>query len=289
MIICAQVLIFALQVCIPSLSQKLPEIAAPAGGRVGVAAGVLETRTVVSMNADDHFPMQSVYKVPIVMAVLKNVDEGKLQLNEQVRIEASDLPPVQVHSPLRDKYPNGGVSVSLRELMRAAIVESDGGASDRLLKLVPPNDVNKYLSSIAIKDLVVLNTEKELAGNSQVQYENWTTPAAAASLLMALQEGKSGLTPRSRNLVLLWMRTTKTGVRRIRARLPKGTVVADKTGTSGTVDGLTAATNDIAIVTLPNGRHLVIAVFVSNSKADQTVREGVIAKIARVTWDCLGK
>ncbi|HEV7397641.1 MAG TPA: serine hydrolase, partial [Pyrinomonadaceae bacterium] len=93
MIICAQVLIFALQVCIPGLSQKLPEIAAPAGGRVGVAAGVLETRTVVSMNADDHFPMQSVYKVPIVMAVLKNVDEGKLQLNEQVRIEASDLPP----------------------------------------------------------------------------------------------------------------------------------------------------------------------------------------------------
>ena len=82
------------------------------------------------------------------------------------------------------------------------------------------------------------------------------------------------------------MTATQTGIRRSRALLPKDAVVADKTGTSGTVNGVAAATNDIAIVTLPNGRHLLIAVFVSDAKADQGVREGVIAKIVRVTWDC---
>ena len=49
--------------------------------------------------------------------------------------------------------------------------------------------------------------------------------------------------------------------------------------------GLTRATNDVGIVTLPGGRHLLIAVFVSDSPASSEVREGVIAKIARAAWD----
>ncbi|MFL6546627.1 MAG: serine hydrolase, partial [Candidatus Udaeobacter sp.] len=94
------------------------------------------------------------------------------------------------------------------------------------------------------------------------------------------------LSAASRNLLLSWMTATQTGVRRIRAGLPKGTTVADKTGTSGTDDGVTAATNDIAIVTLPNGRHAFVAIFVSDSKEEQVVREGVIAKLARTAWQC---
>lgn len=71
--------------------------------------------------------------------------------------------------------------------------------------------------------------------------------------------------------------------------LPKDATVAHKTGTSGTRDGLTAATNDIGIVTLPDGRHLAIAVFVSDSTADETTREETIAKIARAVWDNFSK
>ncbi len=67
--------------------------------------------------------------------------------------------------------------------------------------------------------------------------------------------------------------------------LPEGTIVAHKTGTSGTRKGITAATNDIGIITLPNKRHLAIAVFVSDSPADEATRERVIAKIARAAWD----
>jgi beta-lactamase class A len=62
-------------------------------------------------------------------------------------------------------------------------------------------------------------------------------------------------------------------------------VVAHKTGTSGTSAGLTRATNDIGLVTLPNGRHMAIAVFVSDSPADTDTREAVIARIARAAWD----
>ena len=70
-----------------------------------------------------------------------------------------------------------------------------------------------------------------------------------------------------------------------RKLLAAGTVVAHKTGTSGTQNGITAATNDIGIVTLPSGKHLAIAVFVSDSTADEASREGMIAKVAKAVWE----
>jgi beta-lactamase class A len=81
------------------------------------------------------------------------------------------------------------------------------------------------------------------------------------------------------------MQESKTGVARILSLLPKGTVVADKTGASGMQDGRAAATNDIGLVTLPDGRHMAIAIFVSDSEAADAVRDSVIAKIARSAWD----
>jgi beta-lactamase class A len=64
-----------------------------------------------------------------------------------------------------------------------------------------------------------------------------------------------------------------------------GSVIQLKTGTSFTDDGLTHATNDIGIVTLPDGRRLAIAIFVTDSKADEATRESVIARIARAAYD----
>jgi beta-lactamase class A len=81
------------------------------------------------------------------------------------------------------------------------------------------------------------------------------------------------------------MTETPTGLKRLKGLLPAGTVVAHKTGTSGSADGLTAATNDVGLITLLNGRHLAIAVFVSDSPADDATREEVIAKIAQVAFN----
>ena len=80
------------------------------------------------------------------------------------------------------------------------------------------------------------------------------------------------------------MTQTPTGLQRIKGLLPDGTVVAHKTGTSRTVDGVTPVTKDVGLVTIPNGRHLAISVFVSDSGANKAVREGVIAKVAKAAW-----
>ncbi|MDQ3821469.1 MAG: class A beta-lactamase, subclass A2 [Acidobacteriota bacterium] len=268
-----------------SLRVRVEKISKDAQGRVGASILVLETGETVSVGGDQKFPMQSVYKFPIGITVLSRVDNGALKLDQKVRVEKSDLVPSNAHSPIRDKYPQGGVEFSLRELLRYMIVESDGTACDVLLRVLGGAErVNDYLKGLGFTGIVVGTTEKEMAEGEDVQYRNWSTPDAAAGLLRAFYEGR-GLSAASRAQLLQWMTDAVTGPHRLKGLLPAGTVVAHKTGTSNTVGGVTRATNDVGIITLPNGHHLIVAVFVSDSKAQEDVREGVIARTARAAYD----
>jgi len=266
------------------LRARIEQISQAARGRVGVKATVLQTGESVTLNGDREFPMQSVYKFPIGMTVLAQVDRGKLKLNQQVRVEASDFVSDLQHSPIRDENPQG-VELSLAELLKYMVSESDGTACDVLLKLVGgPEAVTQYLRDLGVNGIVVANTEKEIGQDKAVQYRNYASPNAAVVLLRALHEGQ-GLSKSSQALLRKLMTQTPTGLQRIKGLLPDGTAVAHKTGTSRTVDGVTAATNDVGLVTLPNGRHLAISVFVSDSGANKAVREEVIAKVAKAAWD----
>lgn len=263
------------------LHNRIEEIARAAQGRVGVAATVLETGQSTMLNREQRFPMQSVYKLPIGMAVLAQVDQGKLRLDQKVRIEASDVVPASVVLDQKAQ----GKEFTLAELLKYMVSDSDNTACDVLLRLIgEPQTVTQYLQSLGVSDMVVANTEKELAQDKAVQYRNYATPDAAIVLLRALHEGR-GLSESSQALLLRLMTESPTGLNRIKGLLPQGTVVAHKTGTSSTVDGVTAATNDVGLVTLPNGHHLAIAVFVSDGKADLATREAAIAKISRAAWD----
>jgi beta-lactamase class A len=250
-------------------------IAAEAQGHVGAAVVLVETGEGFGWHEREHFPMQSVYKLPIAMAVL----HVGLPLDKPVYIAKSDLVPAALHSPIRDEHPAGDFDMPLRDLLRYAIAESDGTASDVLLRLGGgPERVTAYLRSLGVKDVVVATTELAMSREEHVQYRNWSTPEAMVQLLTKLSPERDGL-------LLKWMIGSTPGPQRIKGLLPPGTEVAHKTGTSGTDSGLTRATNDVGLVTLPDGRHLAIAVFVSDSRADEAIREGVIAKITRAAWD----
>jgi beta-lactamase class A len=255
---------------------SLTAISRTADGHVGAAAEILESRKkILEFHANDPFPMQSVYKLPIAMAVLNEIDHGRLKLDQIVHVAKSDYLRAGQGSPLRDTHPEGA-DVSVRELMRLAVSESDGSASDVLLGLIGgPKTVTKYLWGLGVKKMVVRDTERRIGSDWSIQYENWATPAGAIELLRKVDQP----------LILKFMTDSMTGPGRIRAGLPRGTVLAHKTGTGGTRDGVTSATNDIGIITLPDGRHLAIAVFVADAKADEATRDAVIAKLAKAAWD----
>ncbi len=267
------------------LRAEMAEIAQVTQGPVGAAAVIVEGGTIVSLHGERQFPMQSVYKLPIGMALLHQVDLGRLSLNQPVRIKQSDLVPPSRGSPIRDKYPRG-TTMTVSELLQAMMTVSDGTASDVLLTLAGgPEQVTTYVRGLGVRGIVVATSERAMAGSEQVQYRNWAAPDAMARLLCALQQGR-GLSASSRRLLLGLMTGSTSGPDRIRGLLPAGTVVAHKTGSSGTVNGLTRATNDAGLITLPDGRHLAVVVFVSDTRAGDTVQARVIAKIARAAWDC---
>jgi len=89
----------------------------------------------------------------------------------------------------------------------------------------------------------------------------------------------SGLSPESQAHLLQWMTQVTRGEGRIKGKLPAGTIAARRTGSSGTIGGVTAATNDTGIVTLPDGRHMAVVVFVSDSRANDATRERVIKEM----------
>lgn len=286
------------------LEKQFSEIAKAAGGKVGVAAVVLETGEAAFLNEDGRYPMQSVYKLPIAMAVMDQIRLGKFDLDEKVGVTKEDFVRAGMRSPLRDANPNGG-EFTIRELIRLSLVESDGTASDVLLRLVPAVEVQSYLTQIGVRDMKVVNTEKEIGKDWQTQYENWSTPVAAVELLRyyctiggydycnggygyptdTMGYDERDMWQSEVAIMTHSMVYSKPGALRIKGLLPKDTAVAHKTGTGGTQNGITGATNDIGVVFLPNKKHLGIAVFVSDSPADEKTREATIAKIAKAAWD----
>ncbi len=264
-----------------ALQTELAKIAEAAKGRVGVGAVLLETGEAAYLDRRGHYPMQSVYKLPIAMAVLKMLDEGKLKIDQDVNITPDDFVRQGFHSPIRNANPQGTV-LPLREVIRFSISESDGTASDVLLDLAGgPPAVMSYLEGIGVSDLVVADSEKSISKDWETQYRNWSTPEASINLLRLLQVRRAGLSETTTMLLLNVMTESETGERRIKHGLPEGASLAHKTGTGGTEKGITGATNDIGIITLPNGRHILLAVYVSDSPGNGVVREKVIADIAK--------
>lgn len=266
------------------LPPSIEQLAHDAQGRVGAAACVLETGETVVVAGDERFPMQSVYKMPIAMAVLHEVDTHRLSIDQVIEVGKEQLAPESLYSPIRTKFPRG-TKLTIRELIGYAVSESDNVASDLLMDLAGgPAQVTSYLRGLGIDDVTVATTERQMDADASTQYRSWATPRGALKLLSIFHAG-AGLSAQSQAVLREAMVQTATGPRRIKGMLPPGTVVAHKTGTSGTAAGRTAATNDIGIITLPDGRHLAVVVFISDSIANTEARESTIARIARAAYD----
>ena len=285
----------ALTLSAQAQDQMLPDslkiIAADARGTVGVALDLADSipqggRPFSGLNAQRHFPMQSVYKFPLAICVLHKVDRGELSLDQKIHIGISDWG--KLYSPLRDQYKGAAVDLPLREILAATVGKSDNAGCDALFRVLGgPANVQTYIRGLGVADIAIVTTEDEQARAWDIQYRNWCTPEAIIQLLKLVYQRRAGLSEAGTRLLLQMMETTTTGPMRIVHLLPAGTVVAHKTGTSNTnKDGITAATNDVGIITLPGSprEHLLIAVFVSDAAADEETRERVIARIARLAY-----
>ncbi|MDP9042473.1 MAG: class A beta-lactamase, subclass A2 [Bacteroidota bacterium] len=270
---------------IDSLRQKIERIIDNRKADVGVCISGIENKDSLALQGNRHFPLQSVFKLHIALAVLHQIDKGKYSLDQKMYLTKKDLS-LKTWSPLRDKYPEGNVWVTLTEILNYTVSQSDNNGCDFLLRLIGGvSPVNDYIHQIGVRDFSIQVNEEEMQKVWDSQFKNWTTPAGAVKLLKIFYAGKI-LSEKTYEFIWNAMTESPTGPNRIKGQLPAGTLVAHKTGTSGTNEkGVTGAINDMGIVALPNGKHYAIAVFVSNSKENTEINEKIISDISKLAWD----
>ena len=253
---------------------------------VGVSIIGSSNKDTLSINGDRHCPLQSVFKFHIGVAVLSEIDKGKFSLQSKVKVKKEELLP-ELWSPLRKENPKGG-TFTIAKLLQYSISQSDNVACDILIRLIgTPDTVEAYFKKNNINDLSIEINEEVMQAKWENMFRNWITPKAASTGLKLFYDNKAKLLSKtSYNFLWKTMKETSTGMDRLKGSLPSKTVVAHKTGSSGTnVEGLTPATNDIGVVFLPNGDHYFISVLVTDSKESDETNAKIISVISKVTWD----
>ncbi|MGK6340642.1 CGA/CIA family class A beta-lactamase [Chryseobacterium sp. DT-3] len=272
------------------LEQKINSITHGKKATVGVSVLGFENNFKYSKNGDKPLPTLSVFKFHIACAVLDLVDKGKLSLDQKIFISKSDLIE-KTWSPFREKHPDGNIEVSLHEVIDYTVALSDNNLCDVLLKLIGgTKTVQEFMDSKGVKGFQIKYNENEMHKNDwKALYENYSTPNSAVQVLKKFYDGKL-LSKKSTDYLMQIMIGTKTGTNKIVEQLPKNTSVAHKTGASGkNNEGLTIAENDIGIITLPNGKHYAIAIFVSNSMETDAVNCRLVSDISKAVWDDFNK
>lgn len=266
------------------LRDKINRLAKSFSGTAGVSIKLLETNDTLTYQDDQRYPMQSVFKFPIAVSLLRKVDRGSITLDQKILITKADLP--KTVSLLQQKYPEGNVKVSVNEILTDMITVSDNNACDILMKLLGgPEMITNDIHAIGVTQIEIKGSEADMYADWGMQYRNWCRPSAQIELLsMIFHQGI--LSEKSNDLLMQLMLSTYVAPGRIRGLLPDGTLVAHRTGTSSTnKQNLSPATNDVGIITLPNGRHLAIAIFLKDSYDDAKTRDLLIAKITRAAFD----
>lgn len=235
------------------LERQLSSLVSSRPGEYGIAALDLRDGTSVSVNGETAFPMASTVKIAVAAAYLAQVDSGRRSLDDMI----------------------GGRSAA--KLMELMITRSDNVATDALLaNLGGPTTVQRWLSFNGLSGIRVDRTIAQLLRDPRdlMDRHDVSTPMAMVKLLHKIDSG-SVLMPSSRAVLLELMSRCATGTRRIRALLPAGTRVEDKTGT------LNGVTNDVGFITMPDGRRVAVAVFARGG----TERQRGIAEAARAIYD----
>jgi beta-lactamase class A len=265
------------------LENELLKIIEGKKATVGVAIQHIERGDTLTIHNSLRLPMQSVYKFPEAIAALQLVDKGELKLNQQVFV-SKELAAKFSNSKLKERYPSESFSCSLEELIQFSVSNSDNLSCDVLFNMLGgPKKVNEMVKSWGYKDIQIAYTEIEMRQKISNQYKNYCKPSTMTSMLADFYSNKL-LSKSSTDLLMRFMIESPTSSKRLKGLLPEGTVVAHKTGT-GDSDKMIYALNDVGIITLPDGTHLSIAVFVKHSTESYEATEQLIAEITKEVYN----
>jgi beta-lactamase class A len=304
------------------LSDRIAQIWKAFPGKTGIAVQRIDGEWAIAQRGGELFPQQSVSKLWVTLAVLDAVDQGRLTLDQRVRIGPEDL--TLFHQPLAARVRSeGSVTMSVRDLIETAITHSDNTANDSLLRTVGgPDAVRRF---IAKKDLGAIRfgpgerllqsgiaglkwqqaysagrafqtaraalpdaTRKAAMDAYRSDPMDGASPAAIAAALTRLARGTL-LSPDSTQYLLGVMSRTKSGPQRLKAGLPAGWSFLHKTGTGQDFKGMTAGYNDIGIATAPDGTRYAIVVMMGEASSPIPARMATMQSVSRAVAEFHGR
>ena len=237
------------------------------GGRLGVLAQDIESGRVLAYRADERFLMCSTFKVLAAAAVLARADAGTLRFDRKVTYGPAA---VAGYAPDVKAHLSEG-AMTLDALCAAAVSHSDSAAANLILaEIGGPAAVTRFLRGLGDDTTRLDRNEPDV--NRPDGLLDTTTPRAFAETLRTLLLG-TALSPASREKLNGWMEAGTTGDARIRADVPKGWRVGDKTGTAR------AEANDVAVLRPPGRKPIVVAAFYDVAGATDAARDAVLRAV----------
>ncbi len=249
--------------------------------KIGVYAINTNNNQTITYRSDERFPLQSTMKLISVAALFQQSDSDKSLLQEKIHYTKNDL--IAWH-PITGKYVNTGTT--LEALSEAAISYSDNTAVNLIIKeLGGPNKVTAFAHSIGNMTFNVEHYDGNLNANPN-DAQDTSTPKDMAISVEKLTLGNV-LTQPQRALLVTWMRNSTTGYKRIRAGVPIGWVVADKTG--GGLGGNYGIANDIGILWSPTCKPIILAIYTVQNRQDAKSRDDIVASTTSIILDEFAK
>ncbi|MED2866360.1 class A beta-lactamase BlaIII [Bacillus thuringiensis] len=243
--------------------------------KLGIYALDTGTNQTIAYHSDDRFAFASTSKSLAVGALLrKNSLEA---LDQRITYTHEDL---SNYNPITEKHVDTGMT--LKELADASVRYSDSTAHNLILKqLGGPSEFEKILREMGDTVTTSERFEPELNEVHPGETHDTSTPEAIAKTLQSFTLG-TALPTEKRELLVDWMKRNTTGDKLIRAGVPKGWEVADKTGA-----GSYGTRNDIAIIWPPNKKPIVLAILSNHDKEDAKYDDKLIADATKVVLNTL--
>lgn len=285
--------------------EQLQKIVDEAPGKYGVAIKHVESGEEFHINRDAMFEMASVIKIPILVALYKEVAAGNIRDDERVQFEPNDMVPGS--GVIKDL--DLGLAMTIKDLATLMIIISDNTATDKLLSILGKNKVNEHMLAYGFENLCVRETIWELLAlrvavdpepfsqekfdeitdkltigvdESIVQSENFASNNIAraqdlTSLLekIVLCDGMEEETSKK----ILEILSRQQSTRRLPNKLPRGTKTANKTGT------IAGSINDSGIIYLPDNKGTVLISVLSSGNPTVEAGEDVISSLASVAYE----
>jgi beta-lactamase class A len=256
-----------------AVTARLKAIERDSGGRLGVS--VLDTGNGArwGYRAGERFPMCSTFKLLAAAHILHRVDAGQEQLERKIIVTAADI---ITHSPTTRQYV-GAQGISIAQLCEATVTLSDNAAGNLLLaSFGGPAGLTAYTRSLGDKITRLDRTEPTLNEATPGDERDTTTPDAMVSNIQKIALG-TALSEASRKQMTQWLLDNKTGDTRLRALLPPGWRVGDKTGTGGR-----GSTNDAGILWPPGRAPIVVAAYLTETTRPAAGRDAALAKVGEL-------